>query len=76
MVLGIEHHVFHILSLQQLREPFRFLNRGGAHQNRAAFGADLLNLIGHGKILFFFRAVDNVSIFLAPHLPVRRNYDH
>ncbi len=67
VILGVQHHVFHVLFLEQIGETFGFFNRRSAYQNRALLRVDLLDFVGDGEVFFLLRAVDDVGILEAAH---------
>ena len=61
------------LLLQQIGEPLRFFDRSCSDQHWLPCGVQLLNFVRGGKILFFFRTIDEIRIFNSPHGAIGRN---
>ena len=68
--------MLYVLLLQQVRDALRFFNGRGAHQHRPAFHRDLLDLVRHGVIFFFFRTIYHVRILFAQQRAVGGNHHH
>ena len=73
---SVENIMLDVPALQQLREVFRTLHRGGAHQNRLPLGHTFRNVLHHRGEFGFLGFIHQVSHVYPLRLFVGRNRHH
>ena len=73
---SVENIMLDVPALQQLREVFRTLHRGGAHQNRLPLGHTFRNVLHHRSEFGFLGFIHQVSHVYPLRLFVGRNRHH
>ena len=76
VIAGVQHLVRDLVLLQELRQDFRFLDRGGADQHRLAALLRFLDQRDDGPVFLLRRAIDLVVLVVADHVHVGRHLDH
>ena len=71
MIFGIEHIVFHAVTLEVAGEPFGFFDRNRADQHRLSALVALLDLFDDRVELFLLGSIDDIRIIFADHRAVR-----
>ena len=61
----VQHFVRDALRREQVRQEFGLLDRGGAEEDRLAFGIGLAHFLDDLGVLRLGRAIDDVVIILA-----------
>ncbi len=76
VLLGIQHLVRNLLALQQLRDPLRGLDRGGAHQHRLTALHAVLDILEDGLELVVLGEEHQIRLVFADHRLVGGDHHH
>jgi len=67
MLLGIQGFMFNLVLVQQVRQVFGYLNRGGTNEHRLFPNYTILDVFNHGLVFLFCRKINQVAFIIPDH---------